>query len=37
MQPFTRVDDIVVEFGNALYQKFVDHRSAGEDPPKVRD
>jgi hypothetical protein len=28
-----RVDDIVVEFGNSLYQRSVDHYIAGEDVP----
>jgi hypothetical protein len=28
-----RVDDIVMEFGNSLYQKSVDHYIAGEDVP----
>lgn len=31
-----RVDDIVVEFGNSLYQEFVDRYLAGEDIPLVR-
>jgi hypothetical protein len=30
---FRRVDDIVVEFGNSLYQKSVDRYIAGEDVP----
>ncbi len=29
-----RVDDIVVEFGNSLYQKTVDRYIAGEDVPQ---
>lgn len=31
-----RVDDIVVEFGNSLYQKTVDRYIAGEDIPQVQ-
>lgn len=31
-----RVDDIVVEFGNSLYQKTVDHYIAGEDIPQAQ-
>jgi hypothetical protein len=31
-----RVDDIVVEFGNSLYQKSVDRYIAGEDVPLAR-